>query len=247
MIPTWTYVKDARGLYVNMFVGSKITVEKVAGTDVEMVQKTDYPWSGRVTITVNPKEAKIFALHVRIPDRTTSELYTTVPVIRGVKLFKVNGKAVTPRIVKGYAVVEREWRAGDTIELELPMAPQRIYADPKIEADRGLVALGYGPLVYNVELADQKSITQPLGSASLKAEWKPELLGGVMTLKGKWADGSPMLAIPNYARMNRIGGPEEIGAGDVDYAPGTEQAAQAEVGPRRHFTGLQSQVWIKQA
>jgi DUF1680 family protein len=247
MIPTWTYVKDAKGLYVNMFVGSKITVEKVAGTDVEMVQKTDYPWNGKVAITVNPKEAKTFTVHVRIPDRTTSALYTTVPVVKGVKGFKVNGKAVTPQIVNGYAVVTREWKAGDTIELELPMAPQRIYADPKIEADRGLVALGYGPLVYNVELADQTSITQRLGKAPIKAEWKPELLGGVMALSSKWADGSPMLAVPNYARMNRIGGPEEIGAGDVDYAPGTEQAAQAEVGPRKHFTGLQSQVWIKQA
>jgi DUF1680 family protein len=245
MIPTWTYVKDAKGLYVNMFVGSKITVEKVAGTDVEMVQKTDYPWNGAVKITVNPKEAKTFALHVRIPDRTTSELYTTVPVVKGVKVFKVNGKAVTPQIVKGYAVVEREWKAGDTIELELPMAPQRIYADPKIEADRGMVAMGYGPLVYSVELADQASITQPLGKAPLKAEWKPELLGGVMALSGKWADGSVMLAVPNYARMNRIGGPEAIGAGDVDYAPGTEQASLTEVGPRRHFTGLQSQVWVK--
>ena len=84
-----------------------------------------------IKIAVNPKEAKTFALRVRIPDRTTSELYTTVPVVKGVKVFKVNGRAVTPRIVKGYAVVEREWKAGDTIELELPMAPQRIYADPK--------------------------------------------------------------------------------------------------------------------
>jgi hypothetical protein len=40
-----------------------------AGTDVETVQKTDYPWRGRVAITVNPATNKRFAVHVRVPDR----------------------------------------------------------------------------------------------------------------------------------------------------------------------------------
>ena len=69
MVPTWTYAKGADGLYVNMFIGSTINVEKVAGTDVQMVQKTDYPWSGNVAITVNPKESKKFTVYVRVPDR----------------------------------------------------------------------------------------------------------------------------------------------------------------------------------
>jgi hypothetical protein len=54
-----------------------------------------------------------------------------------------------------------------------------------------------------------------------------------------------MLAVPNYARMNRIGQAGEIGVGNVDYAPGTTTAAVSDVGPRRHFKGLQSQVWVK--
>ena len=60
MMPTWTYVKSKDGLYVNMFVGSRIHVGKVAGTEVEVVQKTDYPWHGAVAITINPEEAKTF-------------------------------------------------------------------------------------------------------------------------------------------------------------------------------------------
>ncbi len=76
MLPTWTYVKGKDGLYVNLFIGSTIKVENVAGTDVEMVQKTDYPWSGKVSITVNPETAKRFTVYVRVPNRTTSELYT---------------------------------------------------------------------------------------------------------------------------------------------------------------------------
>ena len=91
MLPTWTYAKSADGIYVNLFVGSTINVGKVAGTEVEMVQKTDYPWSGIVAITVNPKEAKKFTVYVRVPNRTTSALYTPTPEVSGLKSLAVNG------------------------------------------------------------------------------------------------------------------------------------------------------------
>jgi DUF1680 family protein len=246
MLPTWTYAKDKDGLYVNLFVGSTITVDNVAGTDVEMVQKTRYPWDGAIAITVNPKEGRSFTVRVRIPDRTTSELYELTPVVNGVKTLKVNGKLVRAKIEKGYAVITRQWQKGDRIELDLPLAVQRIKADTRIAANRGRVALAYGPLVYNVERADQPDIEQTLADTPLKAEWKPDLLDGVIAISGKWADGSPMLAVPNFARMNRVGKAADIGTGEVDFAPGaTTPVAQAEVGPRVRFTGLQSQVWMK--
>ena len=207
MVPTWTYVKDKTGLYVNMFVGSRVHVGKVAGTGVEVVQKTDYPWSGSISITVNPKEAKTFSVYVRIPNRTTSKLYTVSPVIRGVKRFSVNGQEEKPVIQKGYAVVTREWKAGDRIELELPMEPQRVVADRRIQDDVDSVALKYGPLVYNVEVADNKNIGRSSAMLRCELEWRPDLLGGIMVISGKWADGSPLLAIPNYARLNRVGPP----------------------------------------
>jgi DUF1680 family protein len=222
MMPTWTYAKQKNALFVNMFVGSRIHVGEVAGTNVEMVQKTDYPWHGTVAITVNPEQPKTFSVYVRIPNRSTSKLYTETPAVSGLKHFAVNGHEVKPRIEKGYAVVTREWKAGDHIELELPMEPQRVVADSRIKADAGAVALKYGPLVYNVETADQPDINQPLSLAPLTAEWRPDLLGGVMTIKGTWQDGTPMTAVPNYARMNRVGPPKEfLGDPTINYAPGS--------------------------
>jgi uncharacterized protein len=204
MVPTWTYVRGEDGLYVNMFIGSTIQVEKIAGTDVEMVQKTDYPWSGNISMTVNPKVSKEFTVYVRVPNRTTSQLYTPIPEVKGITSLKVNGQAVTPKIQNGYAVIRRVWKKGDKIDVVLPMQIQKITADEKIEADRGRVALRYGPLVYNTEAADQPNIDQPIGNTPLKLEWKPDFLNGVMTIQGTWADGTPLVAIPNYARLNRL-------------------------------------------
>jgi hypothetical protein len=219
MIPTWSYVKSKDGLYVNMFVGSRISVGELAGTSVEVVQKTDYPWRGSVAITVNPEEKKTFSVHVRIPDRSTSKLYRNSPAVSGLKRFAVNGEEQKAEIRKGYAVVTREWKKGDRIELELPMEPQRVVADSRIKADAGLVALRYGPLIYNVEAKDNDAIDRKIGEAPLRAEWKPDLLGGVMAIAGKWQDGSAMLAIPNFARMNRVGPPNEY---PDDRAPETK-------------------------
>ena len=232
MIPTWTYVKDKTGLYVNMFVGSRVNVGQIAGTDVEVTQQSDYPWKGSIAITLTTKEPRKFSVYVRIPNRKTSKLYTESPAINGVKRFVVNGSEERPTIQNGYAVVTREWKTGDRIELELPMEPQRVVADPRIEADLGTVALKYGPLVYNVEKADNQHIGQKLGDTPLKAEWQPDLLGGVIVIRGKWADGSAMTAIPNYARMNRVGAPPAYPQVDVG-----DSGQSAE-------TAITSKVWI---
>jgi DUF1680 family protein len=204
MVPTWTYVRDNDGLYVNLFIGSKIRVDKVAGTNVEMVQQTDYPWSGEVSITVNPDKPSTFTVYVRVPNRSTSTLYTAVPQVSGLLSLSVNGQVVTPTIRKGYAVIRRNWVKGDKIQVELPMTVQRVTADAKIIADRGRVALKYGPLVYNVETVDNGDIGRVIGAAPLTVTWQDSLLHGIMAIKGKWADGSMLVAIPNFARLNRI-------------------------------------------
>ncbi len=204
MMPTWAYVRGEDGIYVNLFVGSTINVGKVAGTEVEMAQKTDYPWKPTVSIEVNPANETEFTVYVRVPNRRTSELYTAEPEVEGLKSVSVNGAAIEPAIVNGYAVIRRMWKKGDRIDLELPMAIQKVVADPKVAEDSGRVALRYGPLLYNVETADNGSIAGQIGTAPLRLEWAGNLLGGVMTIRGQWADGTPLVAIPNYARMNRV-------------------------------------------
>ena len=210
MLPTWMYATSPDGIYVNLFAGSTVDVENVAGTNVQMVQETNYPWDGKVSIKVNPKQAKNFAIHIRAPNRSVSEIYSSTPSSDGIVSISVNGSPIEPKIENGYVVITRNWKAGDKIEFELPMKPQRVKASEQVAADRGLVALKYGPLVYNFEAADNSQMqgrTLPTlkADAPLETEWRPELLDGVVVIKTQAADGSPLIAIPNYARCNRSG------------------------------------------
>jgi len=204
MLPTWTYVKDRANLYVNLFIGSSVTVPGIAGIDVEMIQETDYPWSGDVAFTVNPETNRTFAIRIRIPNREVSSIYHNEPKASGILSIRVNGEAIHPPVQKGYAVIERTWKAGDKIDLELPMQVQRVRAIDEVAATYGQVALRYGPLIYSIEAMDQ-NLDQALSlDVPLTTEWKPDLLQGVLTIKGQWADSSDLLAIPNYARANRF-------------------------------------------
>jgi hypothetical protein len=203
MLPTWMYARGPDSLYVNLFAGSAVTVENVAGTDVEIVQATDYPWNGKVSLTVNPKAPRRFSLRVRVPNRAVSELYARTPDVKGIGEVTVNGAVVKPVIEQGYAAITRAWKAGDVVGFTLPLAVQRVRASERIAATNGRVALQYGPLIYNIEKVDQ-DITQALAPGSaLTTEWRPELLGGVMAIKGTFADGSRLMAIPNFVRYNR--------------------------------------------
>lgn len=206
MLPTWTYSTSSDSLYVNMFIGSTMNVP-FNGKHVQMVQNTNYPWDGRVSLTVNPSEAANFNLRVRVPNRQTSELYVNSPEVKGLSNLTVNGEAIpSPTIKDGYLVVSRDWKAGDRVEFTLPLDVQKVTSIDKIVTNRGKIALRRGPIIYNIENADNGDVNKPVApNAQFTAEWSPRLLDGVVAIKGKFADGSDLLAIPNYARNNLPG------------------------------------------
>ncbi len=205
MLPTWMYATGQDSLYVNLYAGSTVTVDNVAGTKVQIEQTTDYPWRGKVAIVVRPAGEKRFAVHLRVPARDVSRLYTNRPAVEGLKSLAVNGSPQTVTLDNGYAVISRVWKAGDRIELELPLGPQRVKADERVVADRGRVALRRGPLIYCIESADQNVDQVLRPDAPLTTEWRPDLLGGVVVIRGQFVGGQPLLAIPYYARANRGG------------------------------------------
>jgi len=204
MLPTWMYGKDSDAVYVNLFVGSTVKLEGIAGTDVQLIQKTEYPWNGNVQIIVNPAQEAAFGIYIRVPNRSVSELYTSTPAADGIAWLAVNGQRVQPTVENGYAVLQRNWKAGDRLELTLPMQIQRVKGIDKIEATRGRAALRYGPLIYCCERVDQPLDKVLAADAALQTEWRGDFLQGVLVIKGTWNDGSELLAIPYYARDNRF-------------------------------------------
>src|SRR5262249_29945186 len=118
-------------------------------------------------------------------------------------------------VVRGYAVLRREWRAGDVIRVRMAMPARRVTADARVEVDRGRVALMRGPIVCCLESLDNggrvRDVFLPEG-ASITPERRPELLGGVPVLRaaaerlplgGRRPAEAEIVAIPYYANSNR--------------------------------------------
>ena len=210
----WFYATDAAGIYVNMYAASTAKIA-LAGGEVTLRQETRYPWDGRVAITVSPGKPRTFDVSLRIPGWTRSAplpspLYRFGGPAGARPTLRINGQAVRlPAPVKGYATVRRRWRAGDVVELNLPMPIRRVQADGKIAADRGRVALMRGPVVYCLEGVDNggKALNIVLPKdAKLTAEHRPDLLGGVTVIRGRGLLGAKpvdITAVPYYAWQNR--------------------------------------------
>lgn len=183
-MPGYIYATDADSLYVNLFVGGHAKTS-VKGTDVEISQATKYPWDGAVRMEIRPTQPTEFGLMVRIPEWCSGAT------------LKVNGQKVdTERRVRGYVRVDRLWKAGDVVELTLPMPVRAVETHPKVEANVGRVALMRGPLVYCVEAVEQE-LPDRVGSGLREEAW-PDKLGGVVAIRG-----ASFSAIPYYANANR--------------------------------------------
>ncbi|MBN1674208.1 MAG: glycoside hydrolase family 127 protein [Kiritimatiellae bacterium] len=173
----YVYSAGRRALYVHLYVAGSASVE-LDGRPVLIEQKTGYPWTDRVQLTVRCGEPARFALALRVPGwcRRAS--------------VKVNGSRVglAGCMRKGYAAIRRTWRNGDRIELTLPMPVERVEANPHVRQDCGRVALQRGPVVYCLEEVDNgqdlNDITLPR-AAKLSARLDRALFGGVPVVTGR--------------------------------------------------------------
>lgn len=196
----YAYARTESALYVNLYAASLVTLDDA---DARLFVRTDCPWGGRVHLRFRTSRDLRLQLCLRLPDWS------------GAASVAVNGEAVPLVAARGYATIERSWSPDDEVELELPMAVERIRADDRVTANRGRVALRRGPLVYCVEGVDHDGSVHDLWlppDAPLEAVHQPDLLGGVTVLRGeaRRADGTavPLRAIPYYAWANR--GPTEM-------------------------------------
>jgi len=205
-IPNLIYATQEDSLYVNLFVANKTEINLKHGI-ANIEQKTDYPWNGKINLSVSTEKPLAFTMKIRIPAWVRNEIpgglyhYTNAP--GKPYQVKLNGKALKGVLKNGYFEITRKWQTGDQIELQFPLQIRTVEADPQVKDDIGKFAVEYGPLVYCMEEADNPawlSPTQSLKSSSVV--WRPELLGGINVIREKTNEGDCVL-IPYYTWSNR--------------------------------------------
>jgi DUF1680 family protein len=191
-MPGYVYGVKRDVLYVNLFVQGEAGVE-VGGRKVGIRQETRYPWDGKIRLTIDPDSGGAWTLLVRIPGwarnvAVPGDLYRFLDAAKGTPTLKVNGKKVKIVLDKGFASIRREWKRGDVVELDLPMPVRRVMANDAVKDDAGKVALTRGPIVYCAEWPDNGGRVLDLAlpdDVTLATAWRPDLLSGVVMLKGR--------------------------------------------------------------
>ncbi len=145
----YVYGQSDETVFAHLFVSGKADFDTAGGISLKC--ETGYPWDGNVRYTMDLKSRKDFRFAVHIPGWCWD--YT----------IKVNGKEEEEYdIIDGYAYLDRSWADGDTVEITMELEPVRMYANPKVRADAGCVALMRGPVVYCFEETDNGEDLQAL-------------------------------------------------------------------------------------
>lgn len=196
----WAWGIGDDAIWLHLYGTGKLETS-VAGGGLRIEQKSDYPWDGDVSITVGAAPAAPIALRLRVPAWA-----------KGASI-KVNGQpAGTAPQPGSYAEIRRAWKAGDTVELSLPMEPVVVEARPIVEHKRNQVAVLRGPLVYCLESTDLPEgvdiddVLVPI-AARWETSHKPDLLGGVTVLE---TEG---IALPGTPATDDLYRPARTGEG----------------------------------
>jgi DUF1680 family protein len=178
-VGSYAYGKSDGKVWVHLYGGSTLDTEVGDGSRLKLSQATDYPWDGRVKITVDAAPPEACSLLLRIPGWA-----------RGAGL-TLNGTPREGPLMSGtYVDVNRVWSVGDVVELALPMPARLLQAHPLVEEARNQVAVRRGPIVYCLESVD---LPKPVALSDvvipreivLKPRRDPAMLGGVTVLEGR--------------------------------------------------------------
>lgn len=180
----YAYTLSPKGIYCNLYGANTLETIWQKG-ELALTQETDYPWEGTVRVTLNkvPRKAGAFSLYLRIPEWCEQAVVS------------VNGEPVELSVqANTYAEVNRNWKKGDVVSLEMNMAVRLLEAHPLAEEIRNQVVVKRGPLVYcleSVDLGKDEKMDHVLIPADIK-----------LTPKRITIEGSPIVALEGIARLS---------------------------------------------
>lgn len=188
-VPGYIYSTRDDSLYVNLFIANRSEIT-INGRKVVVEQNGQYPWKGDIAITVTPQRRQSFTLKIRIPGWVQnkvvpSDLYSYADDETPSYCVKVNGKVVESPLDKGYFCIDRTWKKGDRVDINFTMKPRMVVAHPRVAADRGLVAIERGPVVYCAEGCDNRAGLSHIllnRKAHFSESFKADLLHGIVLI-----------------------------------------------------------------
>jgi hypothetical protein len=164
------YLRDTRGVYVNLYLPSTVTWTQRAAR-CALRQSGDYPFADSVAIRVGASQPQEFALHLRIPAWADAARIA------------VNGQRWSGATEPGsFAVITRRWREDDRVELELP---RRMQLEAIDRQHAQTVALLCGPLVL-FALTAGGELPRPrraelLAARQVGQRWEASVAGAPLT------------------------------------------------------------------
>jgi DUF1680 family protein len=168
------YAVSAEEVAVHLY-GESTARLAVGAKSVTLTQRTDYPWDGRIAITIDVDAPASFKLALRVPGWC------------GGASLSIDGETIDTKAIedKGYLRIERLWRGGEQILLDLPMDVRALHANPAVRADLGRVALSRGPMIYCAEEVDNAADLNSLvltGGVDQAGTATVEELGGAVAI-----------------------------------------------------------------
>lgn len=124
---------------------------RIGGAPITITEETAYPFDGKITLTLQPSKPLRFPLFLRIPQWT-----------RGA-LLKVNGDSAQSPQPGQFAVVAREWKPGDRVELIFPM---KALASPW---EKNSIVVQRGPLLFSLPIETE---WRKLKTRGMTADWE---------------------------------------------------------------------------
>jgi uncharacterized protein len=190
-IPGYIYAVRDNSLYVNLFISGNAKIE-IGQSNLEIVQKANFPWDGKVEISVNPELPSNFDLKIRIPGWARNEalpggLYRFSNHNDEPVRISVNDESLEYTILQdGYILISREWTTGDKIEIDFPMPVRIVFADERISENKEKMAVQRGPLIFCAEWPDNSKDLSSLlfmKDTAFSTAFEPSLLGGIQVIR----------------------------------------------------------------
>ena len=135
----WLATPD-NGLCASLYAASEVSAKVGDGTMVKIAEDTDYPFSETIQFKVTLPKATRFPLYLRIPGWCDA---ATV---------KINGQAAAANAKPlAFLALNREWKDGDTVSLQLPMK----LAVRRWAKNKDAVSVERGPLSYSLAIQER--------------------------------------------------------------------------------------------